>query len=65
MQHLFQCMDCGWSSTSAPAPDHRETTKQAIAHHLETGHEINAASHVERSVEAGSNPGQETPQPAE
>lgn len=58
-------MDCGWSSTSAPEPDHREITEQAISHYLETGHEVNAASRVNRSVEAGTNQGQETPQPAE
>lgn len=64
MQHRFRCFDCDWSSPTAPEPDHRGVTERAIAHHLETGHEIAATTSQSRSA-ADADGVQETSQPAE
>ncbi|MFC6905922.1 hypothetical protein [Halalkalicoccus tibetensis] len=61
---MFRCLDCDWSSTAVPQPDHRGVTERAISHHVETGHELTATTTRGRSP-TDADRAQEASQPAE
>lgn len=59
-QDAFHCRDCEWSQPITAASDRRTTTKQAISHHVETGHELVTADRSRDAIPVSTRSGRGT-----
>ncbi|MCH7659436.1 MAG: hypothetical protein IH933_02260 [Euryarchaeota archaeon] len=46
------CVDCGWLIEASSHPEEYERGRQAIEHHLETGHYVRSGDGVGRAAES-------------